>query len=213
AAENVAEAPPLQATAEDWPGFRGAQRDGVVRGTSIRTDWDAAPPVRLWKRRVGPGWSSIVVVGNRLYTQEQRGENEAVVCCDADTGRPVWVHEDAARFAEAMGGVGPRATPTFHEGRVYSLGATGVLNCLDAATGRLRWSRNVADDGQGRVPYWGFCSSPLIVDDCVIVFAGGGGDRNPEAPAGAGEQAPPPPATPRRPGRRGGGCFSRAWGH
>jgi outer membrane protein assembly factor BamB len=170
---------PLVAGDSDWIGFRGPLRDGAVHGVEFASNWDKSPPKRLWKRRVGPGWSSLVVVGDRLFTQEQRGEKEAVVCFDANTGKPVWGHEDPGRFDEAMGGVGPRATPTFDDGRLYSLGATGILNCLDAATGELQWSQDVKRDGQNATPIWGFCSSPLIVDGKAIVFAGGGG-TNPE---------------------------------
>src|SRR5262245_13907916 len=127
----------------DWPGFRGPDRDGRLPGVRIATDWDQHPPKQVWRHRVGPGWSSFAVVGNRLYTQEQRGEDEVVVCYDADTGAEVWAHADAARFTEPIAGAGPRATPTFHEGKVYALGGKGRLNCLDAATGSVKWSRDI----------------------------------------------------------------------
>jgi hypothetical protein len=157
----------------DWPGFRGSQRDSVVRGVRIATDWSTSPPVELWRRPVGPGWSSFAVRGNLVYTQEQRGEDELVACYDATSGRPVWTHRDPARFFEANGGAGPRATPTLAGGHVYTLGATGILNALDAATGAVVWSRNVASDSKRRVPTWGFSSSPLMAGDLLIVAAGG----------------------------------------
>lgn len=168
-------AAPLAATDADWPAFRGTARDGAVHGVEIATSWNDAPPKQVWKRRVGPGWSSIVVVGDNLYTQEQVVDDEVVACYDAATGEPRWIHKDPGRFDEAMGGVGPRATPTFADGKIYALGASGVLNCLDAATGDVLWSHDVKPSGQGKVPMWGFCSSPLVVDGKVIVFAGGGG--------------------------------------
>jgi outer membrane protein assembly factor BamB len=181
-------AEPLVATGADWPGFRGAARDGAVHDVQIATNWGDSPPKELWRRRVGPGWSSIAVVGARLFTQEQRANDEAVVCFDANTGEQVWVHVDRGRFDEAMGGVGPRATPTFAHRSLYALGATGILNCLDAATGDLKWSRDVKADGQSATPIWGFCSSPLVVDGKVIVFAGAG-----ESHAGE-EQTPVDPS-------------------
>jgi outer membrane protein assembly factor BamB len=191
----------------DWPAFRGQDRDGVIRGIAIATDWDRTPPRLLWRQRVGPAWSSVIVVGGWLYTQEQRGEQEAVVCYDAGTGRELWAHEDAARFWESVSGAGPRATPTFADGRIYALGATGVLNCLDAATGERHWSHDIAADAGTRPPQWGYSGSPLVTGGVVIVFAGGDGDKNLlayhadtgklawAAPTGAGSYSSPQPAT------------------
>jgi outer membrane protein assembly factor BamB len=161
----------------DWPGFRGPDRDGAVHGVRIATDWDSAPPRQVWRQRVGPAWSSVAVVGDRLFTQEQRGDSEAVVCLDAATGREVWAHQDASRFWDAQSDTGPRATPTFADGRVYALGGRGLLNCLDAATGERKWSRDITADAGAKVPIWGFSSSPLVVQGVVVVFAGGEGDK------------------------------------
>ncbi|HEX7085310.1 MAG TPA: PQQ-binding-like beta-propeller repeat protein [Vicinamibacterales bacterium] len=155
-----------------WAGFRGAARNSRVEGVRIGTNWIASPPSELWHRPVGPGWSSFAVRGDRLYTQEQRGEAEVVACYDAATGTPVWTHEDPVRFWEANGGAGPRATPTLAGNQVLTLGATGLLNALDAADGTVRWTRNTTADTGASVPYWGFSSSPLVLDDLVVVYAG-----------------------------------------
>ncbi len=164
---------PLSLAPGDWPGFRGPARDGKLPGVKIVTSWDQRPPRELWRHRVGPGWSSFAVVGHRLYTQEQRGAEEAVICYDAATGVELWVHGDNARFTETMAGPGPRATPTFHEGKIYALGAKGALNCLDAVSGGVIWSRDIVADSDAQIPIWGFSASPLIVNDVLTVFAGG----------------------------------------
>jgi outer membrane protein assembly factor BamB len=157
----------------DWPGFRGRDRDGLARGVRIATDWSAAPPKELWRRPIGPGWSSFSVHGDVFYTQEQRGEEEIVAAYRVSTGAPVWKHRDKARFYESNGGPGPRGTPTLHGGRAYSLGATGILNVLDEPTGRVIWSRNAGADSHTPIPDWGFSASPLVIDDLVIVAVAG----------------------------------------
>lgn len=166
-----ASTPSSQPEEPAWPAFRGPDRNSHVTGIRLETNWADTPPAELWRRPVGPGWSSFAVSGDLFYTQEQHGESEVVATYRLSTGAPVWRHEDKTRFWEAIGGPGPRATPTIHAGRVYTFGATGILNALDAQTGSVIWSTNVAADTHVGIPEWGFSSSPLIVGDMVIVAA------------------------------------------
>ena len=166
-------ADPVDPRPADWPGFRGPNRDSTIKSVRIATDWATSPPAELWRRPIGPGWSSFAVGGEYIYTQEQRGEDEVVSCYRLSTGAPVWRHRDAARFYETIGGPGPRATPTIHQGRIYTHGATGIVNALDAATGARIWTRNSVTDTGAVDPGWGFTSSPLVFADTVIVAASG----------------------------------------
>lgn len=157
----------------DWPCFRGPARDSKLTGVQIETNWEQSPPKEVWRHRIGPGWSSCAVIGHHLFTQEQRGEDEYVACYDTETGSELWTYHDSARFEEVVAGAGPRGTPTFHEGRIYTMGATGLLTCLEAVTGKKVWQVNIIDDSEAKTPQWGFSSSPLICRGLVSVFAGG----------------------------------------
>jgi len=161
----------------EWPGFRGAERDATVPGLALAEDWEKRPPRVLWRAPVGPGWSSFAVAGQSLFTQEQRGEFEAVVAYDAATGTELWAHEYRSRFFEAMGGVGPRATPTLADGMLFALGAEGLLHRLDPTNGEVVWQADLRQDADREPPMWGFSSSPLVADGFVIVHAGGEGNR------------------------------------
>ena len=162
----------LTVTSSDWPGFRGANRDGIAAVSPGEFDW-TKEPTELWRHPVGRGWSSFAVVQGRAFTQEQRDELECVVCYDVKSGQQIWVHEDAERFDEPLGGPGPRATPTIHDAHIYSLGATGLLNCLDAISGELLWQKNILKEVDAFNIEWAMAGSPLIVGDLVIANPGG----------------------------------------
>ena len=186
--ENLAESSPLgtsggqadftTTTVADFPQFLGPERNGVLPGIQLARDWNAHPPREVWRRPIGAGWSGFAVVGDYAVTQEQRGTDELVVCYRVASGEPVWAnaHNDV-RFSEALGGEGPRATPTISAGRVYALGATGILDCLDA-TGNVIWSHNIVKENEAKVPEWGKSGSPLVIGNRVIVSAGGDEDRS-----------------------------------
>lgn len=157
----------------DWPSFRGPLRDGVVRDMLITTDWDHDPPRQIWRQPVGEGHSSFVVGNGRLYTMEQRSNGEAVTCYDIDTGREVWASAAPGNFQEPLGDNGPRATPTLDKDRLYALGAEGTLRCLDSGTGKEIWSKNILREFGASNLSWAMASSPLIVDDTVVVTNSG----------------------------------------
>jgi len=162
----------LEVQPADWPAYRNADRDGIARDQVIRTDWDKQPPEQLWKHPVGAGWGSFCVVADCAFTQEQRGQEEMVVCYDVQTGKQIWAHADPVRFEETLGGVGPRATPTFDAGLLYTMGGTGILNCLEAGTGKVVWSHDLLEEGDLKNLVWGMAGSPLIQGDLVIVNQG-----------------------------------------
>jgi outer membrane protein assembly factor BamB len=156
-------------TADDYPQFLGPNRTGIIKGPGLLQDWTTIPHREVWRKPVGAAWSAFAVVGNFAITQEQRGEDECVVCYRLSDGAVEWVHADKARFESGMGGIGPRATPTIADGKVYTVGATGILNCLDGTTGKALWTVDILADTGGHSIAHGVCGSPLVTSDWVIV--------------------------------------------
>ncbi|MFV0445028.1 MAG: PQQ-binding-like beta-propeller repeat protein [Planctomycetaceae bacterium] len=173
AADRIADPAPMVARPEDMPSYRGRNSQGVVVGPPLPQDWETHPPQLLWKQPCGGGYAQLAVVEPWAVTIEQREGNEAVVCYDTTTGRERWVQEYPAEFTEAMGGPGPRATPTIADGAVYSLGAKGDLLKLSLATGEVLWRRNLLTDYDAPNTEWAMSSSPLVVDDLLVVNPGG----------------------------------------
>ncbi len=170
--QNARPAAPAELTFRptDYPEYRNTKRDGVVTGPPLARDGQAQPPRQVWRQPAGGGYASFAVVGNVAVTIEQRRDDEAVVCYDTATGRERWVHSYPARFTEALGGEGPRATPTLTGGDVFSLGAQGRLLCLDAVTGKEKWSANVLEINKNIA--WAMSGSPLVYDNVVVVTPG-----------------------------------------
>ena len=164
-----------------WSGFRGSNRDGVVAHSRIDSNWKANPPEEKWRVKVGPAWSSFAVAGEMLFTQEQRGEQESAVCYSAENGQEIWANDIESRFTEALGGLGPRATPTLSGDKLVSQGAAGWLRCNDARTGKLLWKVDIKKVADCSIPMWGFSCSPLCIkakqDDLAIVHTGAAADK------------------------------------
>ena len=162
----------------DMPRFLGAKGDGVLPEPDWQTEWKAHPPREVWRIQVGDGWAGFAVAGGRALTQEQRGAEEYVTCYDIATGKLLWSHADTTRFDEPMGGIGPRSTPTVDvaQSTVFTMGAKGLLNCLDLTTGKLRWSKEILkESGTTKSPEWGKSAAPLIVGDNVVCSGGDNG--------------------------------------
>jgi outer membrane protein assembly factor BamB len=162
----------------DFAQFLGPDRDAAVTAPGFNFDWKTHPPRRVWEKPIGAGWSAFAVVGDYAVTQEQRGEYECVTCYSLDRGELLWTHRDEGRFSKTLSGDGPRSTPTVDEGRVYTLGAWGRLNCLDGRTGEPVWTHDVIEENDASLPEWGKSCSPLIVDGLVVVSAGGRDGRS-----------------------------------
>jgi outer membrane protein assembly factor BamB len=168
----------LAAPALDFPQFLGPNRTATLEAPALERDWRASPPRVLWRQPIGAAWSGWAIVGARAFTQEQRPQGESSTCYDTLTGRLLWSHSEPVHYHTTLAGEGPRCTPTVVSNRVFTLGATGILNCLDLASGRELWSRNIVEDANSRVPEWGFSGSPLAVDGMVVVSAGGSPGRS-----------------------------------
>lgn len=159
---------------EDWPRWRGPRGDGTWIGPKLAEHWPAELKVR-WRHPVGGGYAGVIVAGdNVLLTDRQLKptEFERVVCYDARAGRERWTHTDGVHYGQLDYGNGPRAAPTVFEGLVYTLGATGKLNCLALKTGAVVWSHELVADFEGRMPTWGYAASPLIFRDMLVVHPG-----------------------------------------
>ncbi len=171
-------APALASRQPYWTDFRGPRRDGVYAQQPLRLDWNDRPPAELWRQQVGGGYASMVIARGLVYTIEQRRDEEVAAAYDLMTGREMWSHSWPGKFQEALGGDGPRATPTWADGKLYALGAAGELLCLDAAGGELEWKTNIlADAGANNEP-WGMSGAPLVYQGSVIVFPGGAAGKS-----------------------------------
>lgn len=166
--------PKLDATVgpEDFASYRGPRRDGVVSHFQLQTDWKQHPPQIVWKHPCVEGYSGIAVAGNIIVTIENRDKKEAVVCYDRTTGRQRWTYAYDAFYRDKMNmGDGPRSTPTIHKGRIFTIGGTGEMVCLNFE-GKLQWKVNLLDDSKAKNVTWGLTCSPLIVGDLVIANPG-----------------------------------------
>jgi outer membrane protein assembly factor BamB len=172
----VASLPPIDLTIgkHDFARYRGANADGIVGGLALAKDWKTSPPREVWRKEYAKpptGFSGFAVAGNVAITIEQRGDQEAIVCYDRGNGEERWAYAYPANFKNPTGD-GPRSTPTITDGDVYSVGAMGMLVCLEGKTGKKKWDVNILEDNQAANIPWAMTGSPLIVKNKVIVNPG-----------------------------------------
>lgn len=161
-----------------WPSYRGVNRDGIYKQTAINTSWLSSGLPELWRQQIGGGYASMVVAQGLVYTIEQRRDREVVAAYQLNSGRQSWEQGWPTLFSESMGGNGPRATPTWNNGKLYALGAMGELQALNASNGELLWRTNILEDAGTSNLQWGMSGSPLVVDGKVIVFPGGSNGKS-----------------------------------
>lgn len=169
--------------AEDWPRWRGVRGDGTWHGPKLPDQWPAQGLRKKWSRPIGGGYAGIAVVAGRVFMmdripgrQPEAPETdglERILCLDAETGTQLWCHSYVTQYGD-LGGYanGPRAMPTVHEGRVYTLGAVGQVCCLDTNDGKLLWAKDMVKEFQAKVPIWGYAASPVIDGERVLIHVG-----------------------------------------
>ena len=159
----------------DWPQWRGPNRDGISKETGLLKQWPKEGPPLVWKTKgAGGGYSSFAIANGRLFTMGLRGEREFIIAFDVANGKEVWATPHGKAFHNDRGD-GPRGTPTVDGERLYALGGSGDLSCLEASTGRIVWTMNVLQKFGGSNTNWGISESPLVIDEKVLVNAGGPG--------------------------------------
>lgn len=161
----------LQRKLEDWPQFRGPQRDGTANPQNANIDWTILP-TQVWRRSIGEGHSSVIVGSNTILTFEQKGELECLTARSANDGHELWKVCEKNRWNDSFGGVGPRSTPTLINGKVFALFTNGMLHCVNLADGKELWKEKVIEENYV-FPEWGISCSPLVWKNHVILNLGG----------------------------------------
>jgi outer membrane protein assembly factor BamB len=156
----------------DWPQWRGPKADGISRDTNWTADWPTEGPRQVWKAAIGTGFSSMAVVGDKLYAMGHSGGNDTVFCLDAQTGKEAWKYSYPCKLVDNLHEGGPGATPTVDEDRVYTISKEGHLFCLNAASGDVKWKAEFQPLLEVKMPEWGFSGSVVVLGDTLIVDSG-----------------------------------------
>ena len=165
----------LPLAAEDWPQFLGPRRDGTYAGKNLAAQWPADGPQVLWRKPVGTGWGGATAEGGKVVLFYRNGDKEVVECCDAKSGRTVWKHQYDTDYRDQFGkDNGPRATPAIAGGRVYTMGAGGIVSALDFKTGEALWRVHTQKEYRADLGFFGMACSPLVHGKSVLLNVGGG---------------------------------------
>jgi outer membrane protein assembly factor BamB len=159
----------------DWPQYRGPNRDNRSPEKGWLTQWPKEGPKQLWKANVGVGSAPVSIAGGKLYTMGYEGTNEHVVCLDALIGKEVWKHSYPSERFDNMHEGGPACAPSIEGDSVYAIARGGSVMCLSIADGKPKWSVNLVKEFGAEMPFFAFCTSPLVLGDKVIVIAGAKG--------------------------------------
>lgn len=165
--------PPI--VADDWPQWRGPGRDGIWRETGIVESFPSAELKPVWTASIGPGYSGPTVAGDRVYVTDRVNapEQERILCFDRANGRALWTHAYPCVYRDVDYALGPRAAVTVADGRAFALGTMGHAHGLDAATGKVLWARNLAEEYGAEINVWGVTGAPLVVGELVVFQIGG----------------------------------------
>ena len=162
-----------EAAAQDWPQWRGPNRDGISKETGLLKQWPSSGPALVWKATgAGGGYSSLAISGGRIFTMGVRAGRENVIAFDVATGKELWATPHGGVFTNDRGD-GPRGTPTVDGDRLYALGGNGDLSCMETKTGKIVWTLNILQKFGGENPKWGISESPLVIGEKVLVNPGG----------------------------------------
>ncbi len=162
--------------------FLGSDRNGIIQNQEFSTGWEKQLPKVVWKIPIGAGWSSFAVSRGLAITLEQLDDQECLTAFELTTGKVVWRAKSPGRHTQALGGLGPRSTPTVHRGKVIAQSALGIVSCVELETGKINWQQDLLklagtdQETSEKAILWGRSGSPLAIDDYVVVPFGGKAD-------------------------------------
>ena len=168
---------PQQVRAEDWPNFRGPRYDGISSESIDATRIPDSGPKILWRKSIGLGMSGVTIQNGRLYTIGNEDNVDTVFCLDVNSGKTNWKHAYPCATDPNEFDGGPTSTPTVDDsiGAVFTLSRSGDLICFDGQSGDVRWSRNISQFADVRIPAWGFAGSPLVIGERLLLNVGDAG--------------------------------------